>query len=213
MFTSRAEYRLALREDNADLRLTEVGYRLGVVSEARFAAFTSKREAIERERQRLRSTWLNPRLVPVDDLVRVFGQPLEREHALEELLRRPQVTYEALMQLPGAGPAVADPRVAEQVQIQVRYQGYIDRQQAEVERNAAHDALPLPSDLDYATVRGLSKEVQQKLNRHKPETYGQAARISGVTPAALSLLLVHLKRMAAKQPAAANGADAGPAAA
>jgi tRNA uridine 5-carboxymethylaminomethyl modification enzyme len=191
MFTSRAEYRLALREDNADLRLTEVGYRMGVVSEARFAAFTRKREAIERERQRLRSTWLNPRLVPAHEMVRVFGQPLEREHALEELLRRPQVTYEALMQLPGAGPGVEDARGG----------------------SAAHDALPLPKDLDYATVRGLSKEVQQKLNRHKPETYGQAARLSGMTPAALSLLLVHLKRLAATQAAAANGEDAGPAAA
>jgi tRNA uridine 5-carboxymethylaminomethyl modification enzyme len=211
MFTSRAEYRLALREDNADLRLTEHGYRLGLVSNHRFAAFAAKREAIERERQRLRSTWLNPRLVPAADLVRVFGAPLAREHALEELLRRPQVTYEALMQLPGAGPGVDDPCVAEQVQIQVRYQGYIDRQQAEIERSAAHDNMRLPDNLDYATVRGLSKEVQQKLNRHKPETFGQAARISGVTPAALSLLLVHLKRMAA-QPAPTNG-DPGQAAA
>jgi len=213
MFTSRAEYRLALREDNADLRLTEIGHRLGAVSETRFEAFARKREAIERERQRLRSTWLNPRLVPAEDMVRVFGQPLERDHLLEELLRRPEVTYEALVQLPSAGPGVDDARVAEQIQIQVRYQGYIDRQQSEVERSAAHDALALPSDLDYASVRGLSKEVQQKLNLHKPETYGQAARISGVTPAALSLLLVHLKRLAATQPAAANGGDAGSAAA
>ena len=212
MFTSRAEYRLALREDNADLRLTEVGYRLGVVAENRFAAYCAKREAIERERQRLRGTWFNPRVVQATDLARVFGQPLEREHTLEELLRRPQVTYAALMELPGAGPGVDDTRVAEQVQIQVRYQGYIDRQQAEVERRAQHDTLPLPAELDYTTVRGLSKEVQQKLNLHKPETFGQAARISGVTPAALSLLLVHLKRMTLQGPLRADN-DAGSAAA
>ena len=199
MFTSRAEYRLTLREDNADLRLTEQGYRLGLVSQGRFAALAAKREAIERERQRLRSTWLSPRLIAAEDLMRVFGEPPEREQTLEEMLRRPQVTYAALMQLPGAGPGVQDRCVAEQVQIQVRYQGYIDRQQAEVERSAAHEHTPLPPDLDYATVRGLSREVQQKLERHKPETLGQAARISGVTPAALSLLLVHLKRIAARQ--------------
>jgi tRNA uridine 5-carboxymethylaminomethyl modification enzyme len=208
MFTSRAEYRLALREDNADLRLTEQAYRLGLVSPHRFAAFSAKREAIERERQRLKSTWLNPRLIPAEDLMRVFGQPLEREHALEELLRRPQVTYAALMRLPGAGPGVEDGCVAEEVQIQVRYQGYIDRQQAEVERGALYENMSLPAELDYATVRGLSKEVQQKLNVHKPETLGQAARISGVTPAALSLLLVHLKRMAAPR-SPARGGDTG----
>jgi tRNA uridine 5-carboxymethylaminomethyl modification enzyme len=198
MFTSRAEYRLALREDNADLRLTEQGYRLGVVTPHRYAAFERKREAIERERQRLRDVWLNPRVIPSAEQQVVFGQPLEREMPLEELLRRPQVTYARLMQLPGAGPAVDDPQVADQVQIQVKYQGYIERQQVEVERLASHESTLLPVDLDYTAVRGLSKEVQQKLDRHRPQTLGQAGRISGVTPAAISLLMVHLKRTSAR---------------
>jgi len=213
MFTSRAEYRLALREDNADLRLTEQGYRLGVVSAGRFAVFEGKREAIERERQRLRETWLNPRLISQHRQVEVFGQALERDAPLEELLRRPQVSYASLMQLPGAGPAVGDAQVAEQVQIQVKYQGYIDRQQVEVERLASQESALLPADLDYAAVRGLSKEVQQKLDRHRPETLGQAARISGITPAAISLLLVHLKRHGERLPGDNRDGGAGQAAA
>ncbi len=194
MFTSRAEYRLTLREDNADLRLSEQAHRLGLLSDDRFAQFERKREAIERERQRLRATWLNPRVVPSEVQTRIFGQVLEREYLLEELLRRPGVTYAALSELapaPGQQPAA----VSDQVEIQVKYQGYIDRQQTEIERQASNEHLSLPPDLDYRTVRGLSKEVQQKLAQHRPETIGQASRISGITPAAISLLLVHLKRI------------------
>ena len=194
MFTSRAEYRLMLREDNADLRLTESGRSLGLVCDTRWEAFSRKRDAIERERERLRTTWVNPRLVAEADALRVLGKCIEREHSLSDLLRRPEVSYASLMTLPGAGSRVEDPRVAEQVEIQIKYEGYIDRQRDEVARRAQLDALPLPLDFDYRCVRGLSVEVQQKLIAHRPETLGQAARISGVTPAAISLLLVHLKR-------------------
>lgn len=194
MFTSRAEYRLQLREDNADLRLTEMGRRLGVVEDARWQAFEQKREAIAQEQERLRSTWVNPRLLSEEDAVRVLGKPIEREYSLYELLRRPDVNYTHLLSLPGAGVGVADPSVSEQVEIQAKYYGYIERQREEIERNQHYEALSLPRDLDYRVVRGLSNEVQQKLNHNKPETLGQAARISGVTPAAISLLLVHLKR-------------------
>ncbi|MBI4204856.1 MAG: tRNA uridine-5-carboxymethylaminomethyl(34) synthesis enzyme MnmG [Betaproteobacteria bacterium] len=194
MFTSRAEYRLSLREDNADLRLTEIGRRLGVVDERRWTAFARKRDAIEREQERLKSTWVNPKRVPVAEAERVLGQELEREYPLADLLRRPDVTYVSLMTLPGAGPAVADPQVAEQVEIQAKYHGYIERQKEEIERNGQYENTRLPRDIDYTNVRGLSVEVQQKLNRVHPETIGQAARISGVTPAAISVLLVHAKR-------------------
>lgn len=194
MFTSRAEYRLALREDNADLRLTEIGRRLGVVDEHRWRQFESKREAIAREQERLRNTWINPRLVAEEDVARVLGKPIEREYSLQDLLRRPEVTYVSLMGLPGAGPGVEDARVAEQVEIQAKYQGYIERQRDEILRRQLHENQRLPSDIDYRDVRGLSVEVTQKLNQHKPETLGQAARISGVTPAAISLLMVYLKR-------------------
>jgi len=194
MFTSRAEYRLQLREDNADLRLTETGRRLGLVDDGRWAAFCRKRDAIDQERERLRSTWVNPRILPVADAQRVLGKALEREHTLEDLLRRPGVSYEALLSLPGAGQPVEDARVIEQVEIQAKYAGYIERQKEEVARHLHHENLPLPADLDYGTVRGLSIEVQQKLAQHRPETLGQASRISGVTPAAISLLMVHLKR-------------------
>ena len=194
MFTSRAEYRLSLREDNADLRLTEIGRKLGLVDEPRWVAFSNKREAIAREQERLRSTWINPRVVEISEAVRVLGQPIEREYTLADLLRRPEVTYAALMTLPGAGPAVHDVQVADQVETQAKYHGYIERQREEVERNEQHESLPLPADIDYRALRGLSVEVQQKLNAHKPETIGQAARISGVTPAAISILLVHQKR-------------------
>jgi tRNA uridine 5-carboxymethylaminomethyl modification enzyme len=194
MFTSRAEYRLSLREDNADLRLTDIGYRIGVVPEARFVAFSGKRNAIERERERLRQSWVNPRVISTEQQQAVFGQTLERDFTLEELLRRPGITYDSLMGVSGAGPAVEDLQVAEQVEIQAKYQGYIERQRLEVERQLAHEMTRLPTNLDYREVRGLSIEVQQKLSLHRPETLGQAARISGITPAAISLLLVHLKR-------------------
>jgi len=194
MFTSRAEYRLMLREDNADLRLTEAGRKLGVVDDARWEAFARKRDAVARERERLRTTWTNPRILGEADAVRVLGKSMEREYSLSELLRRPEVNYATLMTLPGAGAAVEDPRVAEQVEIQIKYEGYIERQRDEVARRGQLDALPLPADFDYRAVRGLSVEVQQKLTAHRPETVGQASRISGVTPAAISLLLVHLKR-------------------
>jgi tRNA uridine 5-carboxymethylaminomethyl modification enzyme len=194
MFTSRAEYRLSLREDNADLRLTEAGRRLGVVDDVRWRAFEEKREAIAIEAERLKKTWVNPRLLPEADAVRVLGQPIEREYALHDLLRRPQVDYPNLMTLPGAGPAVADAKVAEQVEIQAKYQGYIERQQEEIARHHNNESLRLPADLDYTAVRGLSIEVQQRLNKHRPETVGQASRMTGVTPAAISVLLVHLKK-------------------
>src|SRR5688572_9853604 len=194
MFTSRAEYRLSLREDNADLRLTETGRKLGLVDDARWRAFSEKREAIAHEQERLRSTWVNPRVLAAADATRVLGQPIEREYTLVDLLRRPDATYASLMTLPGAGPAVADAQVAEQVETQAKYHGYIERQRDEIERNESQEHARLPGDLDYRKLRGLSVEVQQKLNAHRPETIGQAARISGVTPAAISILLVHLKR-------------------
>ncbi len=194
MFTSRAEYRLQLREDNADLRLTETGRRLGLVDDARWAKFAAKRDAIEQETARLRDTWLIPERLPEAAATRVLGQPLTREARLLDLLRRPGVDYAALMTLPGAGSAVADARVAEQVEIQARYAGYIERQQEDIARQRRQADTPLPEDLDYARVRGLSAEVQEKLARQRPATVGQAARIPGVTPAAISLLLVYLKK-------------------
>jgi tRNA uridine 5-carboxymethylaminomethyl modification enzyme len=194
MFTSRAEYRLQLREDNADLRLTEIGRKLGVVDDVRWRAFDEKREAIAREQERLRNIWVNPRNLPAEDAVRVLGKPIEREYPLYELLRRPDVSYKNLLTLPETGEGVADEKVAEQVEIQAKYHGYIERQRDEIDRNEQYETLDLPDDLDYREVRGLSIEVQQKLNQHRPETVGQAARISGITPAAISLLLVHLKR-------------------
>jgi tRNA uridine 5-carboxymethylaminomethyl modification enzyme len=196
MFTSRAEYRLMLREDNADLRLTETGRHFGLVDDARWEAFCRKRDAVASEIERLKSTYLRPSMVG-DAAARVLGQPIDREYALADLLRRPSVGYNSLMGLPGAGPGLQDPAAAEQVEIATKYAGYIDRQNDEVARNRAQEATKLPPGLDYRTVRGLSIEVQQKLNAHRPETLGQAARISGVTPAAISLLLVHLKRRSA----------------
>jgi tRNA uridine 5-carboxymethylaminomethyl modification enzyme len=194
MFTSRAEYRLMLREDNADMRLTEMGRSLGLVDDVRWVAFERKREAVARELERLKSTWINPRLLPQIDAERVLGKGIEREYALTDILRRPDVSYASLMSLPGAGEPVVDPVVAEQVEIQIKYDGYIARQHDEVLRREQYEATGLPRDLDYRAVRGLSKEAQQKLNQHRPETIGQASRISGLTPAAISLLLVHLKR-------------------
>jgi tRNA uridine 5-carboxymethylaminomethyl modification enzyme len=194
MFTSRAEYRLQLREDNADLRLTETGRRLGLIDDKRWDAFCRKRDAVARELERLKSTWVNPGTLSPDDAQRVLGQPLEREYSLADLLRRPAVTYASLLTLPGAGAPVADSAVAEQVEIATKYSGYIDRQNEEIARHVGQETLKLPADLDYRSVRGLSNEVWQKLNLHRPETIGQASRISGMTPAAVALLLVHLKR-------------------
>jgi tRNA uridine 5-carboxymethylaminomethyl modification enzyme len=196
MFTSRAEYRLMLREDNADLRLTEIGRELGLVDDQRWDRFSRKRDAIAKERERLRSTWITPRSLAPDDAQKILGKEIEREYTLTDLLARPGVTYIALMSLPGAGPGVAELDVAEQIEVQTKYQGYIDRQREEVGRSEAYESAKLPVDLDYAQVRGLSVEARQKLARHRPETIGQASRISGVTPAAISLLLVHLKRAA-----------------
>jgi len=201
MFTSRAEYRLQLREDNADLRLTEHGRRLGLVDDRRWEAFARKRDAVARERERLKSTYVSPAIVSEADAERVLGQGIEREYALTDLLRRPGVDYANLMTLPGAGVATADPAVAEQVEIATKYEGYIERQKDEIARHLAQEETRLPADLDYRAVRGLSVEVRQKLAHHRPETVGQAARISGVTPAAVSLLLVHLKRLGAEPPA------------
>ncbi len=194
MFTSRAEYRLQLREDNADLRLTETGRRLGVVDDVRWDAFARKRDAVARELERLDSTYVNPQIVDQHSAERVLGQTIDREYALTDLLRRPEVGYASLMTLPGAGAAVEDPEVALQVEIATKYAGYIDRQRDEIARQLEHEATKLPADIDYRSVRGLSVEVQQRLNQHRPETIGQAARVQGVTPAAISLLLVHLKR-------------------
>jgi len=193
MFTSRAEYRLLLREDNADLRLTATGRELGLVDDVRWAAFEKKREAIERESQRLRETLLRPKIVGAA-AEQVLGQPLNKEAHLDELLRRPDVGYAGLMSLQGAGQAVADPVVAEQVEIQIKYSGYIARQKDEIARQQRQERMPLPDDLDYSQVGGLSSEVSQKLTLQRPATLGQASRISGVTPAAVSLLLVHLKK-------------------
>ena len=195
MFTSRAEYRLQLREDNADMRLTEDGYKIGLVGEEQWRMFNEKREAIEREIQRLKTTWYTPQKLAEDEQIRVFGQKLSREANLHDLLRRPNLDYAALITLPDAQPetALAD-SVVEQVEIQVKYQGYIDRQNEEIDSRRDIETLKLPDDIDYSKVKGLSAEVQQKLNQHKPETVGQASRISGVTPAAVALLMVHLKR-------------------
>jgi tRNA uridine 5-carboxymethylaminomethyl modification enzyme len=208
MFTSRAEYRLMLREDNADLRLTEIGRELGVVDDTRWDAFNRKRDAIAREQERLKATWVGPRTLTESDTARVFGKPIERDYCLMDLLKRPNVNYASLMTLPGAGPGTAHGQVADQVEIQAKYQGYIVRQQDEVSRRGHAESMPLPGDLDYRTVRGLSIEVQQRLNQHRPETIGQASRISGITPAAISLLLVHLKRglRAAQTPVAKSAA-------
>ena len=195
MFTSRAEYRLQLREDNADMRLTEDGHQIGLISENQWRAFNDKRENIEREIQRLKTTWYTPAKLPESEQVRVFGQKLSREANLHDLLRRPNLDYAVLMTLEGALPeSELSEEVIEQVEIQVKYQGYIDRQNEEIEGRRDIETLNLPADIDYSKVKGLSAEVQQKLNQHRPETVGQASRISGVTPAAVALLMVHLKR-------------------
>ena len=194
MFTSRAEYRLMLREDNADLRLTPVAREMGLVDDEQWAAFEAKREAIERERQRLAATIIHPAKLPEADAERILGGPLKREQPLLDLLRRPEVSYGALLTLPGAGEPVSDPKVAEQVEVQAKYDGYVARQQQEIERNRRHEEAAVPDDFNYDGVSGLSAEVRQKLKDHRPATVGQASRIPGVTPAAVSLLLVYIKR-------------------
>ena len=229
MFTSRAEYRLQLREDNADMRLTEVGRRLGLVDDARWDAFCRKRDAVSRETERLKSIWVNPRNLPVEESERVLGKAIEHEHNLFDLLRRPEVRYDALLDMGGAGRFAPAPDeaggavsretlgeqyadVIEQVEIAAKYAGYIDRQREEVERAAYYEHLRLPPDLDYLQIPALSIEVRQKLQRHRPETLGQAGRISGVTPAAISLLLIHLKKGGFTPSPAGGGLGRGPAA-
>ncbi|CEA04688.1 tRNA uridine 5-carboxymethylaminomethyl modification protein GidA [Pseudomonas saudimassiliensis] len=192
MFTSRAEYRLVLREDNADLRLTEQGRELGLVDDARWAAFSTKREAIETEQQRLKSTWVQPTSAIGQHFAEHFNTPLTREYNLLDLLRRPEVDYPTLARITGVMDIPAD--AAEQVEIHAKYAGYIERQQDEIDKLRQHEQTLLPADLDYASLNGLSKEISQKLASIRPQTLGQASRIPGVTPAAISLLLIHLKK-------------------
>jgi len=194
MFTSRAEYRLLLREDNADLRLTETGYRLGLVDDARWQRFSEKREAIQKEQQRLHGLWIRPGTPASQQLAMRHGEVLNKEQRAADLLRRPALNYTGLTQLEGLGPGVEDAKIAEQVEIQARYYGYIQRQQEEIERQRRNEHRALPMDFDYHRVKGLSAEVREKLMASCPENIGQAARIPGVTPAAVSLLLVHLKK-------------------
>ncbi len=215
MFTSRAEFRLQLREDNADLRLTETARQMGLVDDARWDSFSRKRDAVSRETERLKSTWVNPRNLPAEESARVLGKSIEHEYNLFELLRRPDVSYEGLAGMNGGKYQSADVSretlgelsapVIEQVEIAAKYSGYIDRQKEEVERAAYFEKLRLPAELDYLQVPALSIEVRQKLQKHRPETLGQASRISGVTPAAISLLLVHLKKGGFKEFAAVTG--------
>jgi len=226
MFTSRAEFRLQLREDNADLRLTETGRKLGLVDDQRWAAFCRKRDAVSRETERLRSIWISPKNLEAAESQRVLGKAIEHEYNLADLLRRPDVNYAALMSLAGGKFACPElpvhvPRettglsvdqalvlsVIEQVEISAKYAGYIDRQKADVGRAAHYENLKLPQDLDYMQVAALSIEARQKLNRHKPETLGHASRISGITPATISLLMIHLKKTRFK--GFATGVEAG----
>lgn len=201
MFTSRAEYRLSLREDNADMRLTEIGRDLGLVDDARWDAFSRKRDAVANEIERLKTVWVSPKVLSSVRAQELLGQPLQREHNLYDLLKRPQVKYKTLMNLQAndetlvAGPGLEDPVAAEQVEIRIKYAGYIAKQQDEVERQAAHEAQLIPSDIDYDVITGLSIEVKHRLKTIRPETIAQAGRISGVTPAAISLLLIHMKRL------------------
>ncbi len=209
MFTSRAEYRLSLREDNADMRLTEIGRRLGCVGDEQWRAFEEKREAVARELERLKSTWVSPKILTAQESERVLGKQIEREYALIDLLRRPNVTYKTLMTLENQQgenfcASELDAAVVEQVEIQVKYAGYIDRQAKEVERHEHYENLRLPESIDYLAIAALSMEVRQKLNKHQPQTLGQASRIAGVTPAAISLLLVHLKKGGLREFSAAS---------
>ncbi len=203
MFTSRAEYRLSLREDNADMRLTEIGRQLGLVDDQRWDIFCRKRDAVSRETLRLHQTWINPSNFPDDAAQAILGKNIEREYSLADLLRRPEVSYRTLTSIVDQrfSPKEAldadkhiHEQIGEQVEISIKYQGYIARQADEIARQLNHEKTHLPLDLDYTQVRGLSSEVVQKLNAFKPATFGQATRISGVTPAAISLLLVYLKK-------------------
>ncbi len=200
MFTSRAEYRLLLREDNADLRLTDTGRRLGLVDDARWRRFAEKRDAVAREQERLKEVWVRPADAGAS-MEAALGRPLSRESRAADLLRRPGVTYGDLVKLPAVGPGVGDAEVAAQVEVQARYDGYLRRQQQEIARQRRHEETALPAGLDYSGVTGLSTEAAQKLNAHRPATIGQAARMDGVTPAAVSLLLVHLKKRALRKAA------------
>ena len=192
MFTSRAEYRLLLREDNADLRLTAIGRDLGLVDDTRWHQYCRRREAIEREQAQLENIRLSPEKLPAQTATKILGQPLLRETTLLKLLRRPEISYATVVSLvDGYHPVAAD--IALQVEVQAKYHGYIERQQAEIERSLRDEHAQLPMDLDYARVRGLSNEAAQKLNLHRPLTLGQASRIPGITPAAISLLRIHLK--------------------
>ncbi len=194
MFTSRAEYRLSLREDNADQRLTEIGRRLGLVDDERWGRFEAKREAMARESERLKTTWVNPSILPAEQALPLLGQTIEREYSLFDLLRRPQVAYADLVALPGAGPGLTDCEAADQIEIEAKYSGYVARQHDEIERQRSQENQALPLDFDYMGLTSLSIEVRQKLNQAKPVTLGQASRVAGVTPAAISVLLVYLKR-------------------
>lgn len=194
MFTSRAEYRLMLREDNADARLTAKGRELGLVDDIRWTAFNQKMEQIELERQRLRQSWIHPQHPALAEVNTLLKTPLTREASLEELIRRPEVTYQQLLAIDSLGPVLADPVAAEQVEIQIKYEGYINRQQDEIAKQQRNEETRLPAKFDYSQVKGLSNEVVTKLNQTQPETVGQASRISGITPAAISLLLVYLKK-------------------
>jgi len=194
MFTSRAEYRLLLREDNADLRLTEIGREHGLVDDVRWQKFSDKREAIIKEQQRLEKTWLKPETTTTEDATRVLGQPLQREYSLMQLLSRPEVSHKNLMTLTDFDASDIDKVVIQQIEIQAKYSGYIDRQETEIARNLSYEETTLPGDIDYSQVNGLSNEVMQKLSEHKPHSLGHASRIPGMTPAAISLLRIYLKK-------------------
>jgi tRNA uridine 5-carboxymethylaminomethyl modification enzyme len=194
MFTSRAEYRLLLREDNADIRLTEKGYKLGLVDEARWKAFNEKIEMVELERQRLKTTWIQKDHSGVDQINELLKADISRENSLEDLIRRPEVRYDDLMKIEGLGPAITNKQAAEQVEIQIKYAGYIDRQLDEISKKKRHENTLIPLDFDFTQISGLSNEVVAKLSDSRPETIGKASRISGITPAAISLLLVYLKK-------------------
>ena len=194
MFTSRAEYRLLLREDNADMRLTPLGREIGLVDDARWAAFNEKLELIELERQRLKGQWIHPQHAAVPLLNPILKNPISREHSLEEMIRRPEMTYAKLMDIEGLGPGLTHQQAAEQVEIQIKYAGYIERQKDEIAKTQRHEMTLLPPQFDYSQISGLSNEVVAKLTDARPETLGKASRISGITPAAISLLLVYLKK-------------------
>jgi len=201
MFTSRAEYRLLLREDNADTRLTEKGREFGLVDDVRWKAFTDKQEAVELEGQRLKAQWVNPNSVNAEQINALLKQPMQRESTLEAMIRRPEVNYTDLMKIEGLGPALENEQAAEQVEINIKYQGYINRQLDEIAKLKRYEDTQLPIELDYSEIKGLSNEVVTKLNDIKPESIGQASRISGITPAAISILLIYLKKNGLKRKA------------